>query len=168
MKMVHGQLGTHIKPDIKTWTTMLSFCVENTQTTTQKKKKKSEEQREREKRRRRRRRKEKHEVGRRVIDLMERLGVQGNAITEEKKTLLLKQMRCAPKITHTDKNKCKLLLSWPVLLPFSTEDLNIFFLTGAEKCERESLSWKLKKKMHFQQRHLLIQVQVQQPPHQNG
>ncbi len=92
MKMVHGQLGTHIKPDIKTWNTMLSFCLENTQRTTttqEKKKKKSEEEREREERKR----KEKHEVGRRVIDLMERLGVQGDAITEEKKTLLLKQMR---------------------------------------------------------------------------
>ncbi len=69
MRMVHGQLGTHIKPEIKTWNTILSFCL-------------SEEKNEQEK---------KNQISQRVLELMERLGVQGDDITEEKKKALLLQ-----------------------------------------------------------------------------
>ncbi len=77
MKMVHGQLGTHIKPDIKTWNTILSFCLSE---------EKNEQQQEEEKKE-----KEKNQISQRVLELMERLGVQGDDITEEKKKALLLQ-----------------------------------------------------------------------------
>ncbi len=76
MKMVNGQLGKAITPEVKTWNTMLSFCIIGRDDDGQEKEKKEQRQ-----------------TAQRILGLMEQLGVQGDDITEERKRVLLLQAR---------------------------------------------------------------------------